>query len=123
VREEVEAWIARFAATDPWLAEHPPRVSWSMSTPPLEVSQDAGVLRSMLRALGDLDHEPRLSGLGSFYDGATFARLLGIPAFGFGPGSIKVGHTVDEFVPIDELVDCAAILALTLIDHCGLAKP
>jgi hypothetical protein len=25
----------------------------------------------------------------------------------------------DEFVPIDELVDSAAILALTLIDHCG----
>jgi acetylornithine deacetylase len=120
VRAEIEAWIARYAATDPWLAEHPPRISWSMSTPSLEVSPNTPAIASLARALDELRHETRLSGLGSFYDGATFARLLGIPAFGFGPGSIKVGHTVDEFVPIDELVDCAAALALTLIDHCGV---
>lgn len=118
---EVEAWIATFAATDPWLAAHPPRIAWSMATPPQEISPGEPVVGALGGALGHIGRETRLAGLDSWYDGATFTRVHGTPAVGFGPGSIKVAHAADEFVPVDELVDCSAAIALALIDHCGLA--
>jgi acetylornithine deacetylase len=119
---EVEAWIAAAAAADPWLAQHPPRISWAMATPPHEVSEHEPVVVSLAAGLAGVGRPTRFSGLDSWYDGATFARIHGTPAVGFGPGSIRAAHGVDEFVPVDELVDCAAAIALTLIDHCGLAN-
>jgi acetylornithine deacetylase len=122
VVREVEEWITRFAATDPWLAEHPPRFSWSMSTPPLEIEPTEPVVASLTHALERMARPVKLSGLDSWYDGATFARIHGTPAVGFGPGSIKVAHAVDEFVPIDELVGSATGIALALVHHCGVAS-
>jgi acetylornithine deacetylase len=121
VRAEVETWIAAIAACDPWLAQHPPRISWTMATPPLEVSEREPIVTTLVDALGRVGREARFSGLDSWYDGATFARIHGIPAVGFGPGSINVAHAIDEHVPVAELVDCSAAIALALIDHCGLA--
>ena len=39
VEREFEDWIARAAATDPWLREHPPRIEWLVGgVPPAEVA-------------------------------------------------------------------------------------
>ena len=40
VEREFEEWIARAAAADPWLREHPPRIVWSSgAVPPAEVAR------------------------------------------------------------------------------------
>jgi acetylornithine deacetylase/succinyl-diaminopimelate desuccinylase-like protein len=41
---------------------------------------------------------------------------LGVPAFAYGPGILSVSHGPSEYVPIDNIVDCAAIYALTAMD-------
>jgi acetylornithine deacetylase/succinyl-diaminopimelate desuccinylase-like protein len=71
-----------------------------------------------------MGREGRLSGLDSWYDGATFTRLAGIPSIGFGPpgfdpDGVSVAHTIDEYVPIDGLVGCAQGLAVTAMRFCG----
>ncbi len=45
-----------------------------------------------------------------------FYAARGIPAFAYGPGLLTVSHGPNEFVPIDRLVQCAAIYALTAAD-------
>ena len=68
---------------------------------------------------------PRSSaGLDSWYDGATFTLLAGTPSVGFGPagfdpGGRSVAHTVDEYVPVDDLVACAQALAVVALRFCG----
>ena len=42
-----------------------------------------------------------------------FYAERGIPAFAFGPGLLTVSHGPHEFVPIDRIVECAQIYAMT----------
>lgn len=42
-----------------------------------------------------------------------FYAQRGIPAFAYGPGLLSVSHGPNEFVPIDRIVECASIYALT----------
>lgn len=42
-----------------------------------------------------------------------FYAERGIPAFAYGPGLLTVSHGPNEFVPIDRIVECAQIYALT----------
>ena len=44
-----------------------------------------------------------------------FYAERGVPAFAYGPGLLTVSHGPDEFVPIDRIVECAQIYALTAV--------
>ncbi len=128
VEREIDEWIARAAAADPWLAENPPQVSWWPNrVMSLEISPDEPIVSVMTEATTDIGRPTRLSGLDSWYDGATFTRLGGTPSIAFGPGGFypdgrSVAHTIDEHVPVDGLVDCAKGLAVAAMRFCGVAS-
>lgn len=44
-------------------------------------------------------------------EGGLFARELGVPAVICGPGSMDQGHKADEFVTVEQLARCDAMLA------------
>jgi len=46
----------------------------------------------------------------------------GVPAFAYGPGLLTVSHGPDEFVPIDRIVECAQIYALTAARVLGASS-
>jgi acetylornithine deacetylase len=127
VEREVDEWIARAAAADPWLAEHPPTIDWWPNrVMSLEIPPDEPIVPVMTEATADIGRPGRLSGLDSWYDGATFTRLGGTPAIaygppGFAPDGRSVAHTIDEHVPVDGLVACAQGLAVAAVRFCGLA--
>lgn len=127
VREEVERWITRGSETDPWLTRHPPTFEWWPNhVMPSEVSPSEPVVSAMLQATRDVNRPGTLSGLDSWYDGATLTRFAGIPAIGYGPpgfdaNGTSVAHTVDEYVPIDGLVSTAQALAIAAMRFCGTA--
>jgi len=127
VEREIDDWIARAAAADPWLAENPPQITWWPNrVMSLEISPDEPIVSVMSEACVDVGRPTRLSGLDSWYDGATFTRLGGTPAIAFGPEGFypdgrSVAHTIDEHVPVDGLVDCARGLAVAAMRFCGVA--
>ncbi len=49
-----------------------------------------------------------------------FYAERGIPAFAYGPGLLTVSHGPNEFVPIDRIVQCATIYALTAAELLGV---
>ena len=119
VHREVEDWLLAAAQSDPWLAEHPVTVAWGPDCPPAEVSADESIV-GVVRAVGkDLGRGGRLAGADFWSDAVTFNRLAATPAVVAGPGSVKVAHTVDEYVPTDDLVACAQAVALTALRFCG----
>jgi acetylornithine deacetylase/succinyl-diaminopimelate desuccinylase-like protein len=58
------------------------------------------------------------SGLDSWFDAASFTAA-GTPSVGWGPPS--QAHTIDEHVPIAELVRVAQGIALAAMRWCGVA--
>ena len=58
---------------------------------------------------------------GSSRIASTFTRFADTPSIGFGPRSLAWGHTIDEYVPVDDLVSCTQALALAAVDYCGVA--
>jgi acetylornithine deacetylase len=126
VEKEIEGAIARACAADDWLAENPPEVAWSVDLPPLEVSPDEAIVQSLARVAGAVGREHELESLDSWFDGSAFNRIAGMPAVAFGPyggrrGERPIPHTIDEHVPVDDLVATVETLALTAVDFCGLA--
>ena len=125
VRREVEEWILRESALDDWLAENPPVFEWwPNGVMPLEISSSEPIVVAMQEASADIGRPGRLGGLDSWYDGATFTHLAGIPSIGYGPqgfdsDGVSVAHMIDEHVPVDGLVECAQALAVAAMRFCG----
>ena len=60
-----------------------------------------------------------LGGLDSWFDAATLHALRRhAVASAAGPRDIAWAHTIDEYVPVDDLVRCAQALAIAAIRYC-----
>jgi acetylornithine deacetylase len=127
VRREAEEWIRRETACDDWLAKHPVEFDWWPNpVMPLEIADSEPIVQLTLEASADVGRRGELAGLDSWYDGATFTTVAGIPSIAYGPsglepGGASVAHTIDEYVPVDDLVACAQGLAVAAMRFVGLS--
>jgi acetylornithine deacetylase len=119
VEREIVERVERAARADPWLAENPPAVEWAPEVPSAEVAPDHPVVEAVLGAAADVGRPGRVTGMDSWHDGATFTRFGGTPSICFGPGELAKAHTIDESVPVEDLVRCTQALAVTVIRFCG----
>jgi acetylornithine deacetylase len=121
VKAEVEEAVAAAAAGDPWLAEHPPRLTWKLGSiyfPPLDVSLDhpaVGTLAGCLRDVG-LDDAP--VGFEAATDLAWYGERK-LPGIICGPGSIAQCHVADEYLSTEQLRLASQVYAQMLVDWCG----
>ena len=119
VRNEITEVVERVARADPWLAEHPPTIDWAPEVPSAEVAADHPIVETALAAGAAVGRPGAVSGLDSWHDGATFTRFGATPCICFGPGDITLAHTIDESVPVDDLVACTQALAVAALRFCG----
>lgn len=56
-------------------------------------------------------------------NGVSIAGMFGIPCVGFGPAPENVAHTVNDSVPIEHLVKCAAFYAAFPSTYCATGVP
>ena len=120
VKKEVEDQIARFAQTDPWLRENPPKVEWLLWWPPYDVPVDAPICKTIAAAYESVMGKPvKYHGFAAV-DDAAFLNRAGIPAVSIGAGDIFVAHAPNEYVEIAELVDATKIYALSIVEWCGV---
>ena len=123
VESEVERHLAEACAEDPWLAERPPTVGWTIDVPPAEIGADAPIVGALRAAAADVGRSTAVGGLDNWHDGATFSVCGAAPSVCFGPGDIALAHGADESVPVEELVRCAQVLAVAAMRFCGVAAP
>lgn len=81
---------------------------------PTAVDPEAPVVTALQQAVEDVTgRRPVFFGM----SGATVAKQFiaaGIPAVGICPGDARTEHVANEYIPVDEVVDFAAVLTLCL---------
>ena len=118
---ELRAVIAEACAADPFLREHPATVEITggrfgsarlASDHPLPVGLAAAVEAATGRP-------PKLLGEPYGADMQMFINHGGTPCVIFGPGDVRVAHSADEHVSIDEVETCARVLAVWVRNEIG----
>lgn len=105
--------IAEACAKHPFLAEHPAIVSiwggrFDSATVPTEHELPQSLLEAHRAVTGA---SAQCVGAPYGADMRLFIQEAGIPTVMYGPGSVRVAHSADEHVPLDEVVICAEVLA------------
>ncbi|MDA8218149.1 MAG: M20 family metallopeptidase [Dehalococcoidales bacterium] len=87
----------------------------TIDRPPVEASADSPLLPAFAEAFKEATaKEIRQSGFPAYTDAAIIAAMTGNPnCVLFGPGHLEQAHTVDEFVPVEEIEVAAAVLGRT----------
>lgn len=105
--------IADACANHPFLAEHPATVSiwggrFDSATVPTKHELPQGLREAHQAVTGS---PTQCVGAPYGADMRLFVQEAGIPTVMYGPGSVRVAHSADEHVPLDEVVICADVLA------------
>jgi acetylornithine deacetylase len=114
--DELRACIQQACAADPFLRDHPATVEITggrfgsarvASDHPLPVG-----LADVAEAI--LGRRPALIGEPYGADMQMFVNHGDTPCVMFGPGDVRVAHSADERVPLQQVEDCARVLATWL---------
>lgn len=109
IKDHAEIILSPLRATFP---EATIDVTMTNSYPPLNTSKDAEVV-GFVKSLTGANSTIKVA-FGT--EGGLFSSELGIPTVICGPGSMSQGHKPDEFVSIDQLDKCDAMLE-ALVDR------
>lgn len=123
VRRDFEAALAAFAATDPWLAAHPPEIRWRLADlhfPPVDTPPDHPLVAAMTASVAAQGRAPEIAGMLGVTDAAHYAEH-GIMGLVFGATSGNA-HGPDEYVSIPSLVCAAQAIAGTIVRYCGVRE-
>lgn len=119
VKQEVEEYLARCAAVDPWLIEHPPKIEWILDADCAEVSTNHPIVGLLEDALNSAGHVPRIKGMGFHTDMGVLTELGRTPTVNFGGGDPTQAHQPNESISIDELIEATKVLALATAHWCA----
>ena len=112
--------LARAAAADDWLRENLPELTWPGGHfAPGRLPEGHWLLGEMADAAA-VAGAPIPQAIGAPYgsDLRQYAAA-GIPTVQYGPGDVRHAHSVDEHVPIDEVIACAQAYAHLIAFRCA----
>ncbi len=119
-RSVFEDAVSAVGERDPWLLEHPVRVSWPGGAFASGALADGHPLleQTVAAATAVGTTAPRVEGAPYGSDLRHYAAH-GIPTVQFGPGELRAAHAVDESVSLSEVVACAQAYAVLALRRCG----
>lgn len=121
-RRELEAAVAAACVRDPWLAEHPARVSWPGGVFAGGRCPEGHPLPGQVAAAAVDAGAPAPAVRGASYGSdLRLYAAAGIPTVQYGPGDVGVAHAADEYVAVEDVLRCARAYALLALRRCGQA--
>ncbi|WP_139489017.1 acetylornithine deacetylase [Brevibacillus dissolubilis] len=129
--EEIESHICRVADADPWLRENPPVFRWGGKSmieergeifPSLEIDPDHPGTQLLASVCEQVSEERATIGMTTTVTDAGWLGRAGIPTVLFGPGKLEDAHAVDEKVSVEQLIQFAKVMAITIAEWCNRKK-
>ena len=124
VKRSLVEQIAKAAAEDPWMKDHPPRVRFvGYDAQASEIPSDHPIVQTVSKNYAEVTgRQPEISGR----QGAADTRFLNLygntPTVIFGPGSTAIMHSDDEYVSVEDYLTAIKVMALSIYDWCESAK-
>ncbi len=123
IRAEFEQALYHHSQLDDWLRQHPPlvKVGTVYDWPSFAGPHDAPGPTVLGQAYSQVMGKSAVYTGSKFVGDATFLqRDCGVPVVYFGPGDCSMGvHGPNEFVPLQQVLDCAKVLAAMVVNWCG----
>lgn len=113
--------VADAAARDPWLADHPPRVTWPGGQfASGRLADDDPLIGQTAAAVGSVGGgDPLVTAAPYGSDLRLLLGVGGIPTLQFGPGDVWFAHAPREQVDIAETIGVARALLVLALRRCG----
>jgi len=87
-----------------------------------EVSPDLPGVTSLERAIANVTGAQDVLGGAPYWSEMSLLVSQGIPTVYFGAGNIMNCHTLEERVDLRQFIDSIGVLALAIVDYCGVAS-
>jgi acetylornithine deacetylase len=122
VKQEIEERITRACQGDVWLAEHPAEITWLNEITPSMIDRNHDLVKILKRVAEDALENNVEVGMGEL---PSMSRIMNdlahMPMIMYGPGSIEQAHAIDEWVSLDQYLQAVRILALFIVEWCGIS--
>lgn len=111
--------VDRVTKSDPWLEEHPPKVTIYQAGGGFEMEESSPLVdsfKSAYRAARGKD--VKVVGSPAGCDSRLWRNIAGCPTIQFGPGNLSECHGIDEWVSIDSYLQSVLIYAELILSFC-----
>lgn len=115
-----ENHLKKVANSDVWLKENPPILEWFEGQ--FESGQtnvNHSIIRALKHAYNNVNNNSAiLEGVTYGSDLRLFTNHADIPAVLFGPGDVRLAHSANEYIEIEEVLTCVKIITNLIIKWC-----
>ena len=99
-------------------------ISDRMVVPPVETPAGSPLVAGLSSAIREVcGREAELVASPGSYDHKHVARIAGVEhCVAYGPGRLELAHQPDEYCDVADVAQATRVLALTMLDLCGVAS-
>ncbi|RXT04282.1 peptidase [Ammoniphilus sp. CFH 90114] len=121
-KAEMKDWIAKLGDIDPWFKDHPVELEWfGARWVPGTIDTDHELMNALVGKFRQVTGtEPVIEASPWGTDGGLLTHVAETPSIVFGPGVTEMAHFPNEYIVLDKVFEAAEIIALTLLDWCGV---
>ncbi|MBK5483571.1 peptidase [Peribacillus sp. TH16] len=110
--------------TDAWFKEKPIELEWFGAR---WLPGSLELEHPLMKTLGEyyekvMGEQPSVEASPWATDGGYLSSVGSTPVVVFGPGETKLAHDSNEYIEVDKMMDVAKIIALTIIEWCGVEE-
>jgi acetylornithine deacetylase len=121
---ELENAIFKLEKQDKWFSEHPPKIEWFGGRwLPGSLEQNHPLMKTLIKSYETiLAHLPEIEASPWGTDGGILSNIGDTPVVVFGPGTTEVAHDANEYIQLDQIIQAAKIIALSILSWCEMEK-
>ncbi len=121
-KKEMQSSLEKLKEIDLWFEEHPVQTEWwGARWLPGSIDGQHPLMKSLSSSYYDvLRKEPIVEASPWGTDAGLLTNIGNIPSIVFGPGTTEVAHYPNEYIEIQRMFEAAEIIALTIVDWCGV---
>ncbi len=112
--------VNRVAKSDPWMEEHPPKITMYQAGNGFEMDPDHSFVKVFQGAYQEmLGRNIKIVGSPSGCDSRLWRNIAGCPTIQFGPGNLSECHSVDEWVSVEAYLQSILVYANMILAWCN----